>query len=413
MPNLTFNAIDVETANRRRASICQIGLVQVHMGKAGRAMSFLVDPEENFEHTNTNIHGINESAIRGAITLPGIYPQLQSLMVQATLVRHSPFDKQAMEQAASKYGLPLPEIRWLDTGKIARMAWPEKYKKGGWGLKKIATDLGISFRHHEAGEDARVAAEILLHACYHTGLDVDDWLEQAGYNKSAKSQTPRRTECQGSQRNEAPEEASLSPHHLPQWNTILARILKLEEQRGFDNRSVLGGMDQFMLKWEEPIMREMGGSGIHRILLTIPYTSLTGDERSWWAEQWRGVIAGRTQEHPEQKIQEKAEPMLEPGSSPAPATEIPEANRVTPNSTEPTGWMRLLRNDMTRDGRIADWKKRQNIFCPGHPNRTPHTHAATRQLFCSASPTTHPDKNDAPGICGWRMQIPEEVWQER
>ena len=49
MANLTFNAIDVETANRTRASICQIGIAQVQVGKIKRAASFLVNPEEPFE----------------------------------------------------------------------------------------------------------------------------------------------------------------------------------------------------------------------------------------------------------------------------------------------------------------------------------------------------------------------------
>ena len=37
MGNLTFNAIDVETANERPASICQIGIVQVRAGRIGEA----------------------------------------------------------------------------------------------------------------------------------------------------------------------------------------------------------------------------------------------------------------------------------------------------------------------------------------------------------------------------------------
>ena len=36
--------------------------------------------------------------------------------------------------------------------------------------------LGISFRHHDAMEDARAAGEIVLHACRHTGLSIDDWV---------------------------------------------------------------------------------------------------------------------------------------------------------------------------------------------------------------------------------------------
>ena len=36
--------------------------------------------------------------------------------------------------------------------------------------------LGISFSHHDAEEDARVAGEILLHAIARTGLSVNEWL---------------------------------------------------------------------------------------------------------------------------------------------------------------------------------------------------------------------------------------------
>ena len=48
MGNLTFNAIDVETANERPASICQIGIVQVRAGRIGESLSVLVNPEEHF-----------------------------------------------------------------------------------------------------------------------------------------------------------------------------------------------------------------------------------------------------------------------------------------------------------------------------------------------------------------------------
>ena len=63
MANLTFNAIDVETANRTRASICQIGIAQVQVGKIRRAASFLVNPEEPFESFQISLHGINEEAV--------------------------------------------------------------------------------------------------------------------------------------------------------------------------------------------------------------------------------------------------------------------------------------------------------------------------------------------------------------
>ena len=42
---LTFNAIDVETANADRASICQIGIVHVRDGEIEDRWQTLVDPE--------------------------------------------------------------------------------------------------------------------------------------------------------------------------------------------------------------------------------------------------------------------------------------------------------------------------------------------------------------------------------
>ena len=46
---LTFNSIDVETANADRASICQIGIVRVRDGKIQDQWQTLVNPEDWFD----------------------------------------------------------------------------------------------------------------------------------------------------------------------------------------------------------------------------------------------------------------------------------------------------------------------------------------------------------------------------
>ena len=195
MANLTFNAIDVETANRTRASICQIGIAQVQVGKIKRAASFLVNPEEPFESFQTSIHGINEEAVSEAETMLSIHPKLYRLIEGAPLASHSQFDKQALEKAASKYGLTMPRVRWLDTGRVARTAWPDRYDGSSWGLKKIAADLGIMFLHHDAAEDARAAAEILLTPA---GTPGSIWM--TGWNRLGTSGAPPPNPCRYSRR---------------------------------------------------------------------------------------------------------------------------------------------------------------------------------------------------------------------
>ena len=330
MTNLTFNAIDVETTNRTRASICQIGITQVQMGEIKRAASFLVNPEEPFESFQTGLHGINEEAVSEAETMLSIHPRLCRLIERAPLASHSPFDKQALEKSAIKYGLTMPQIKWLDTGRVARSAWPDRYDGSSWGLKKIAADLGIEFLHHDAAEDARAAAEILLHACRHTGLDVDDWLEQAGYERTPEAQTNTQ---QVDQTNHERKISEGIPHQstLPPWNSTMARILTLEEEREFSNRSVTGGVDRFIQRHARAITKELGDSGIHRILLRIPYRGLTQDERPWWVEQWRAVI-GRMRQVSSPEPPNQCSPTPSSPSPPGPSPSSPSPPGPSPSS---------------------------------------------------------------------------------
>ncbi len=178
--NLTFTAIDVETANADPASICQIGVVDFRDGAIQDQQSILVNPGQPFSSINVHIHGIEEDAVTRSPTFPEIHAQLRRRLDGAVLVSHTAFDRIALEGAMTRYRLELIEATWLDSARIARLAWPREYGRRGWGLARIAGDLGIAFRHHDAVEDARAAGEIVLHACRSTGLNIDAWLDRSG-----------------------------------------------------------------------------------------------------------------------------------------------------------------------------------------------------------------------------------------
>ena len=175
--NLTFNAIDVETANSNPASICQVGIVRIRHGEIKGQLSVLVDPEAPFSDFNVQLHGIDSEAVKGSLTLPRIYGEMRLILEGTPLVSHTTFDRGALNGAAERYGLGPIHARWLDSSLIARRAWPDRFRRR-WGLAIIASELGIVFRHHDAVEDARAAGEIVLRACQHTGVDVDGWLER-------------------------------------------------------------------------------------------------------------------------------------------------------------------------------------------------------------------------------------------
>ena len=175
--NLTFNAIDVETANTDPSSICQIGIVHVRDGVIKEQLSLLVNPEAQFNDFNIRLHGIDHKAVKDSKALPDLEARLRRLLEGTVLVSHTGFDRRAMDSAMKRYGLRPIRATWLDSAMVARRAWPRKFRRR-WNLALIAGDLGIVFRHHDAAEDARAAGEIVLRACRHTGVDIDGWLNR-------------------------------------------------------------------------------------------------------------------------------------------------------------------------------------------------------------------------------------------
>lgn len=172
---MNFVAIDVETANADIASICQIGLVRCENGVLSDEWKTYVDPEDYFDGINISIHGIDESVVKGAPTFPELIDTLRSYLESKVVVCHTHFDRAAMRQAAQRYGVSELESTWLDSARVARRAWKECARKG-YGLYHLCNILGYDFRHHDALEDAKAAAHILLAAINESGLDIDGWL---------------------------------------------------------------------------------------------------------------------------------------------------------------------------------------------------------------------------------------------
>ena len=175
--NLTFNAVDVETANSSPSSICQIGIVCICEGLIKEQVSLLVNPETHFNDFNVRLHGIDQDMVKDSEGLPRLESRLRRLLEGKVLVSHTGFDRMALDGAMQRYGLQPIQATWLDSSLIARRAWPLRYRRR-WSLALIAGELGISFRHHDAVEDARAAGEIVLHACRCTKTDIDGWLRR-------------------------------------------------------------------------------------------------------------------------------------------------------------------------------------------------------------------------------------------
>ena len=170
---LTFNALDIETANQYPESICQIGIAHFYNGSIIDTWSTLVNPKTTFHYKNIRVHGIRPEMVLGKPDFMEIQEELQQRLDGTIIVSHTSFDQGVMNRAADFYGIPRLNATWLDSCKIARKVWHSDRQGESFGLKSLADWLGINFKHHDALEDAITAGKITLLASQHSGMNLD------------------------------------------------------------------------------------------------------------------------------------------------------------------------------------------------------------------------------------------------
>lgn len=183
---LNFTAIDFETANFQRASVCQIGVAKVTDGQIVLNDAWLVRPPQGHRFfTNTFVHGITEEDVIDAPEWPASLARLIEVIEDHALVAYSPFDKGVWNAVHQTTGTAAPEtVRFLDVLPLVRLdASLDDYK-----LPTAAKHYQLdNFQHHEAGADARAAAQIALKIAASKGAQTVDELWHEVLNR------PKRT----------------------------------------------------------------------------------------------------------------------------------------------------------------------------------------------------------------------------
>lgn len=160
---MKFTAIDFETANADRGSICAVGIAIVENGEITGKVSQLIRPDPlRFDPFNISIHGITPADVTDAPTFSQFWPSLCPHMANPLVAHNASFDISALRRALDRSGIQYPQADYFCTRVIAKLAWPECPTHA---LNHIANIIGISFVHHDAAEDARACALIAVAAC--------------------------------------------------------------------------------------------------------------------------------------------------------------------------------------------------------------------------------------------------------
>lgn len=157
-----FAAIDFETANGHRGSVCSVGIVVVRGHEIAGSAYRLIKPRPNFySWFTTNIHGMTNADTDGAPDFPDVWCDLAPMVEGLPLVAHnSPFDEGCLRAVFGIYGMTYPEYRFYCTCRAARRSFPQLPNHK---LHTVAAHVGFDLRnHHHALADAEACAAIAL-----------------------------------------------------------------------------------------------------------------------------------------------------------------------------------------------------------------------------------------------------------
>ena len=158
---LNFAAIDFETANNERSSVCSVGIVVVRDGKIVDKFYSLIKPEpEYYNYWCSQVHGLSLDDTMEAPVFPDVQAQIETMIEGLPLVAHNKaFDESCLKAVFRVYQMDYPDYEFHCTCIASRKVWPE----GPHNLDIIAARCGYDLEnHHHALADAEACAAIAL-----------------------------------------------------------------------------------------------------------------------------------------------------------------------------------------------------------------------------------------------------------
>lgn len=163
MAGISFTAIDFETANSNRGSVCAVGLVKVRDGRIVDKASWLIKPPPGIDHfdpINVEVHGISERDVVHAadweMSIEGI---LQFACEDHLVAYDAPYDASVMRKATEHLRLDLPAKDFYCAQELARaqLELPKHH------LNDVLEALKLPPVHHpEPGTNALACANVVL-----------------------------------------------------------------------------------------------------------------------------------------------------------------------------------------------------------------------------------------------------------
>ena len=189
MKKVTY--FDVEWANGKNKSICQMG-VMCENYEDGEPIypesNIYVNPEDKFDEICMQVHGICAERVADKPTFPEVWKEIEPCFIKSIIIGHNVAgaDLDALTKALQRYNIDIPELYYVDTLEIARTFVPP-FAVENYSMSTLCKYFGVDIdTEHDAFDDACANKDLLIALANTYHFSIDKFVRRYSPNENFK-----------------------------------------------------------------------------------------------------------------------------------------------------------------------------------------------------------------------------------
>lgn len=156
-----YAALDFETMDTWRASVCSVGCVVFENDKIVDEFYSLVCPPSKYENPHcVEVHGLHYKDVKDSPPFPEVWETVDKMIGNSPIIAHNAgFEKGCINACNEEFGTK-KDYKFIDTLQLSRQYMPylNNHK-----LDTVCKQLKVPLKeHHNALEDARACGKCLI-----------------------------------------------------------------------------------------------------------------------------------------------------------------------------------------------------------------------------------------------------------
>lgn len=181
MQKITY--FDVEYANSKNKSLCQIGLLCENLLDGEPIfpeMDIYVNPEDGFDDFCVRVHGITASKVIDSPTFPSVWLEIEKYFTNTVVIGHNVAgaDLDALVKNLRRYNLDIPNLYYICTLELAKEYIP-RHAIENYSMSALCEYFDIDIdTEHNAFDDACANADLFKILVEEFSIDVESHIKK-------------------------------------------------------------------------------------------------------------------------------------------------------------------------------------------------------------------------------------------